>query len=91
MQQQIQMSIGALKKLSELWQMASIVLRGVKNVARAVLDPAQNVRFADDRRDAPLAQHSLEQAGIEETLSVNLEDFVPGESESWFDDFLGQN
>lgn len=94
MQQQIQMSIGALKKLSEIWETASIVLRQVKSVARMVLDPPRKVRFPDDRRDTASAQHSLEEeAGIEEkeTVSVNLGDLVQGDDISWFDDFLGQN
>lgn len=91
MQQQIQMSIGALKKLSEIWETASFVLRQVKRFARAVLDPPGNVSFPDDRRDTTVAQQSLEEAGNEEFLSINLEDFVQGDDESWFDDLLGQN
>ena len=92
-QQQIQMSIGALKKLSEIWEMASIVLRQVKSVARAVLDPPRNVCFPDARRDTPTAHHGLEEVGIEETrtLSASLEDFAQGIDGSWIDDFLGQN
>ena len=90
MQQQIQMSIGALKKLSEIWEMASIVLRQVKSVARAVLDPPQNARFPDDRRDITSAHNSLEEASTAETLPVNLEGFVQGDDESWLDEFLGQ-
>ncbi|KAF6241071.1 hypothetical protein HO173_000865 [Letharia columbiana] len=91
MQQQIQMSIGALKKLSEIWEMASIVLSQIKCVARAVLDPPRNVRSPDDRRDTTSAHHSLEEAGIAETLSANFEDLVQGNDESWFNDFLAQN
>ena len=88
MQQQIQMSLGALKKLSEIWEMASIVLRQVKSVAKAVLDPPRNVRFPDERRDTTTTHHSLEAAGIEDTLSTNPEDFVQEDIASWFDDFL---
>lgn len=90
MQQQIQMSIGALKKLSGIWEMASVVLRQVKSVARAVLEPPQNTRFPDDRRNTTPAYHSLEEAGTAETLSVNLQDFVQGDDEPWFDEFLVQ-
>lgn len=91
MQQQIQMSIGALKKLSELWEMASVVLRQVKSVARAVLDPPRDMRLPDDKRNCISAHHRLEEAGIEETLSVNIRDIPQGDDDSWFDDFLGQN
>ena len=90
MQQQIQMSVGALNKLGEIWEMASILLRQVKNVARTVLYPPQNVKSPDNGINA---YHSLEEAGLEgnEMVSVNLADFVPGDDESWFDDFLIQN
>lgn len=93
MQQQIQMSVGALNKLGEIWEMASILLKQVKNVARTVLHPAQSVRFPDDGKDTRLAHHRLEGAGLEGNgmLSVNLTDFVQGDDESWFDDFLIEN
>lgn len=91
MLQQIHMSIGALKKLSEIWEMASIVLRQVKSAARAVLDPPPTVRFPNGRRDTASAHLSLEEAGIEEALMDNLENFMQGDDESWFDDFVGQN
>ena len=93
MQQQIQMSVGALNKLSEIWEMASILLRQVKNVARTVLHPPQNARSPDDGINTRSAYHSLEEVGLEGNgmLSVNLADFVPGDDESWFDDFLIQN
>ena len=91
MQQQIQMSIGALKKLSDLWEMAGVVLRQVKSVARAVLDPPRDMRLPDDKRDHISAHHRLEEAGIEETLSVSIRDIPQGDNDSWFDDFLGQN
>ena len=91
MQQQIQISIGALKKLSEIWEMASIVLKQVKSVAREILDPPRNMRIPNDRRDTTSARHGLEEAGIEETgtLFANLEDFALGNDVSWIDDFLG--
>lgn len=85
------MSIGALKKLSEIWEMASIVLRQVKSVARAVLHPPRNVGFPDDRRDVTSGHNSLEGDGIKETHYVNLEDIVQGDNESWFEDYLAQN
>ena len=90
-QQQIQMSIGALKKLSEIWEMASIVMRQVKGVAKAVLDPPGNVRCPDERRDTNPTQHSLEGAGIEDTLSINPGDFAQEDIASWFDDFLAKH
>ncbi len=85
------MSIGALKKLSGLWEMANVVLQQVQMVARAVFDPPRNVKVADDRRDMSSTHNRLEEAGIEETLTVNLRDLVQGDDGSWFDDFLGQN
>ena len=93
MQQQIQMSVGALNKLGEVWEMASILLRQVKNVARTVLQPPQNVRSPDDGMNTRSSYHSLEEAGLEGNGMpfVNLADFVPGEDESWFEDFLIQN
>lgn len=91
MLQQIQMSIGALKKLSEIWEMAGIVLRQVKSVARAVLDPSPNVRSPNWRGDTTSAHLSLGEADMEETLMDNLEDFPQGDDGSWFDDFVGQN
>ena len=89
LQQQIQMSIGALKKLSEIWEMAGIVLRQIKSQARAVLDPSSGVRFPTDRRETALAQHSLEEDGTNETLSVSLEELVQGQHGSWLDDLIG--
>lgn len=91
MQQQIQMSVGALKRLSEIWEMASVVLAQVKIMARAVLDPPRNVGFPDGRRDSASAYQSLEEGSIGETLSVNPRDFAQDEDNSWFDDFLGSN
>ena len=91
LQQQIQMSIGALKKLSEIWEMASIVLGQVKSVAKAVLDPPRNVNFPDERRDATTTHRSLEEAGIEDTLSTNPEEFTQEDIASWFDDFLARH
>ena len=91
MQQQIQMSIGALKKLSEIWELASVVFGQVKSVARAVLDLPRNARLPDDRRDINLTDHPLEEASIGQTLSVNHESIVQGYDESWIDDFLSQN
>ena len=88
LQQQIQMSIGALKKLSEIWEMASIVFRQVKSVARAVLETPRDARYPHYRQDTASAHHSLEVAGIEEFLSANLEELVQENDESWFDDFL---
>ena len=87
------MSVGALNKLGEIWEMASILLRQVKNVARTVLHPPQNVRSPDDGIDTRSAYHSLEEADIEGNgmLSANLADFVQDDDESWFDDFLTQN
>ncbi len=85
------MSIGALKKLSGLWEMANVVLEQVQMVARAVLDPPRNAKVADDRRDMSSNHHRLEEAGIEEMLTVNLRDLAQGDDGSWFDDFLGQN
>ena len=91
MMQQIYMSIGALKKLSGIWEMANVVLEQVRMVARAVLDPPRNVKVADHRRDMSSTHNILEEAGIEETLSVNLRDLAQGDDGSWFDKFLGQN
>lgn len=91
MRQQIQMSIGALKKLSELWDMANVVFRQVKSVAKAVLDPPRDVNFPDDKQDYTSAYHSSEDGGTEGLLSVNLRDFAQGDDDTWFDDFLGQN
>ena len=90
MQQQIQMSVGALNKLGEIWEMASILLRQVKNVARTVLHPPQNVGPPGDGINPRSPYHSLEEAGLEGNgmLSVDHADFMPGEDESWFDDFL---
>lgn len=88
-QQRIQMSIGALRKLSEIWEMAGIVLRQVKSVAREVLYPPRNTGFPDERRDTTTRHQSLNEVGIEEMLSINFEDLVQGDNESWLDSFLG--
>lgn len=91
MQQQIQMSIGALKKLSEIWDMANVVLGQVKSVARAVLDPPRDVKLPDDKGDPTPAHQSFEESATERTLSMNLRDFAQANDDFWFDDFLGQN
>ena len=85
------MSIGALKKLSGVWETANVVLAQVKSVARAVLEPPRDVRVANEEQDVTSAYHGLEEAGIEERLLVNPRDFPQGDDDSWFDEFLGQN
>ena len=90
MKQQIQMSIGALKKLSDIWEVASIISEQVKSVARAVIDCPPNVRFSHGRQNTTAVHSSLEEIGFDETFSVNFEDFVQGDDESWFANLQGQ-
>lgn len=85
------MSIGALKKLSEMWDMANVVLGQVKSVARAVLDPPRDLKLPDDKGDPTPAHQSFEDGATEGTLSMNLRDFAQANDDFWFDDFLGQN
>ena len=79
-EEQIKMSIGALRKLSEVWEMADVVRHDIKNVARTLLEVHKDSRSsgfkeAQENDSAPFWEP--EQASISQ----------PNE-DSWIDEFL---
>ena len=93
-EQQIKMSIGALKKLSQVWQMAEIVRQDVKSVARGLLDTAQSSHSSDTGMAAEklvVPQPALEQNRVEELSPFNFDGMSQAYDDFWMDEFLGVN
>ena len=93
-EEQIKMSIGALRKLSDVWEMANTVRQDVKNVARALLDvtkssPASDFEKAGIKRTLP--QSSPKQDCIEDGTLLSIEGMPQVNDDSWIDEFLAVN
>lgn len=91
-EQQIKMSIGALRKMSQVWPMAEIVRQDVKNVARALLDTTRGFGFANaDAASAKpaIVQPAPEQECIEALPNVDFDSILQVNDDSWIDEFLG--
>lgn len=93
-EQQIKMSIGALRKLSQVWEMAEIVRQDVKNVARALLDTAwsscsTHTKMVEEK--PAMLQPVPEPNRIEDLPLFNCDGMSQVHDDSWIDEFLGVN
>ncbi|KAL9124025.1 MAG: hypothetical protein Q9217_006603 [Psora testacea] len=89
--QQLQMSLGALRRLSELWPMANTVLKLVKDMARAVLHTSPDSSTPDNMADVAPAQQILEQAAFDDTSSIGFNSLSQANDDAWFDEFPRRN
>ena len=81
-EEQIKMSIGALRKLGGVWEIANAVRQDVKNVAKALLDTSNGSGFSNNEQTAS--------TGAEPVVSSNQTSFAGRISydDSWIDEFL---
>ena len=86
MSQQVQLSIGALAKLSDIWQTPAAIREQVVQVARIVLQPA--LKNADEK----LTLDTAETRESEAPMALAIEEFESFETDdSWFQMFLNPN
>lgn len=91
LKQQIQMSIGALKRLGEVWEIANVILSQVKDVARAVLDIPRDSSIQHGKANDAATQLRLEQSGFADGPSFDLEALTQGNDDDfWMESFLNQ-
>ena len=83
MEQQVKMSIGALKQLSTVWEMAGAILMQVRMVARTVLNAPR-----DHEDDTYLAQRSLPATENDDMALTGFETLIEGNDDSWFDELF---
>ena len=88
--QQIQMSLGALKRLSEVWEMASTVLTQVMSVARTVLNTSGDCSTPKAAADSVSAQRTLGDGTFDDVATIRLNDVSQVNDDAWFDEFLGR-
>ena len=91
MLQQIQMSIGALRRLSNVWETAGTVLKRMKGVAREMLDISRDVVSLDHTEAELSAQQPPEAVPSDDMLLLGFDSMVSrNDDDAWFDEFLGQ-
>jgi hypothetical protein len=81
--QQVQLAIGALKQLEGLWPMATVVLRQIKEIARAVLDRQKLC----DRIARPEVVQAIQEDISEATSTPAFETFLQ-DNDCWLTQFL---
>ena len=87
MEQQVKMSVGALKQFHEVWEMAGVVLIQIRTVAREVLDTprgSDNDKYPAQQSLAETEYDDISSAGFEAPVSIERN------NDSWFDDFFNQ-
>ena len=93
-EQQIKMSIGALRKFSQVWEMAEVVRQDVKNVARALLDTVQSADSSHTKvnmENITMPQPVLEHHEHEDLPLFNFDGLTHVNDDSWINEFLGVN
>ena len=93
-EEQIKMSIGVLRKLGEVWEIAYTVRQDVKNVAKALLNVSKTSRVQKENEKVnPDVGSSLSppQMSIEDGLPLGIEAKSQSNDDSWIDEFLAVN
>ena len=88
--QQIHMSLGALRKLSEVWTMAETMSKKVKDLASAVLGSSRNSACLANTESTGPALQRLEPARFDDISTFNHSDHTQAEDDAWFEKFLGE-
>ena len=90
-EQQIKVSIGTLRKFSEVWEMADTVLKDVKSVARALHNAPRGSEVPQNNRENVASPPpAMDQTLIESSANLtSFDTLLQANDDSWIDAFLG--